>query len=245
MANGFSFNGVHSNTFNGVDVVINYGKDILPEMENRLLSIPGRDGVIDLGYTFKERVIPVSFLLRGADIADYYSKAEGVAKWLNTGVVKPFMLDVLPGRTFQARPMNRIDPERFVVAGIVTVEFLIPDVVSEGIIKDFTPVQGTTYVYGGNYKTFPVFTITVKAALTSLKLTKGGTSEFILVNRAFAINDIITIDMKKRKIMLNGVTDLRPVLDVTSTWFTISENYSFTLNNSASTIKVVFPERWL
>jgi predicted phage tail component-like protein len=245
MSNGFSFDGIHSNTFDGLEIVTKYDKDLLPDMENKLISIPGMDGVIDLGYTLKERVIPVSFRLRGASIADYFQKAEKVAKWLNTGEVKPLILDAMPNRTFMARPMSAIDPARIGMISEAEVNFLVPDTAAIGTSQDLTLTQGTIYTYAGNYKTFPIFTITVKAAITSLKLTKGGTNEFILVNRSFGVNDIITIDMKKRKIMLNGAVDLRPVLDVKSTWFTIDKDYSFSLNSATSTIKVVFSERWL
>lgn len=244
MPNGFRFNGVHSSTIAGLQVVTEYSKDLLPDMDNRLVNVPYKDGVIDLGYTFKERVIPVSFALVGSNITDYFKKAESVAKWLNTGTVKPFILDALPDRTFQARPMGKIDPERFAMLGRATVEFLVPDPAATGITQDIAVTQNTLYTYAGNYKTYPVFTITVMEAIGSLKLTKVGTNEFILVNRSFINGDIITIDTQKRKITLNG-TDLRRDLDITSTWFTIDGDFEFALNSALSTIRVVYPERWL
>ncbi|QFG05427.1 distal tail protein [Bacillus phage 031MP002] len=244
MPNGISFNGIHSDDMAGVQVVTNYGKPLLPEMENRFVSIPERDGVIDLGYTFKEVVIPVSFQLVGESVTDYFQKAERVAKWLNTKEVKPLTLDAMPNRLFMARIQSQIDPERFASVGKVEVEFVVPDVAATGSEVTQTITQGEKYTYNGTYKTYPVFTITINEDISYLRLTINS-SKFILVNRSFTTGDIITIDVGKRKITLDDGTDLRPVMDVLSKWFYIDEDYSFTLNSSTSTIEIVYSERWL
>ena len=245
MANGFRFNGLHTSQVPGLERVTVYDKDMIPDMENDLISIPGKDGVIDNGYTFKERVIPVSFSLKGSSIQDYFLTAENVAKWLNTKTVKPLILDALPNRTFLARINSKIDPARIAGRSEVGVNFLVPDVFSSGQQVTQSITRNTVYQYNGNAETFPSFTITVKEALDHLKLTNVTENQFILINRAFSINDIITIDMQKRKIMLNGSVDLRPVLDHTSDYFKIDSDYKLTMNGSASTIQMVYMERWL
>lgn len=243
MPNGFTFNGVHSSAMTGIRVVVKYGKDLMPDIENKLLSIPNMDGVIDMGYTFKERVIPVSFFLEGTNISNYFENAENVAKWLNTGEVKPLILDGMPNRTFQARINSKIDPERVAAVGQVDVDFLVPKVYSEGIQVSQTLNQSTTYTYNGNYKTFPVITVTVAESISFLKVTLNN-DKFILVNRAFVSGDIIVIDTQNRKISL-GAIDLRPLMDITSDWFYIDSNYKLTLNSATSTIQIVMKERWI
>lgn len=245
MPNGFRFNGLHTSEIPGIKYVTVYDKDLMPEIENNLISIPYRDGVIDGGYTLKERVIPVSFSLFGSDIPDYFLKAENIAKWLNTKEVKPLILDALPNRIFMARIQSRIDPARIAGRSEVGVNFLVPDVYASGQQVNQNITRNTTYHYNGNHETFPSFTITVKEALDHLKLTNVTENQFILINRAFAVNDIITIDMQKRKIMLNGSVDLRPQLDHTSNYFVIDSDYKITMNGSASTIQMVYVERWI
>ncbi|QFG05695.1 distal tail protein [Bacillus phage 035JT001] len=244
MPNGITYNGIHSDDMAGVEVVTNYGKPLLPEMENRFVSIPMRDGVIDLGYSFKEIAIPVSFYLRGENITDYFQKAERIAKWLNTREVKPLILDAMPNRVYMARIQTQIDPERFASVGKAEVEFVVPDVAAYGSEVAQAITQGEVYSYNGTYKTYPTFTITVNEDVSFLRLTLNG-DKFILVNRSFTSGDIITIDTKKRKITSDEGTDLRPVLDVKTKWLFIDGDYSFTLNSSTSTIEIVYTERWL
>jgi predicted phage tail component-like protein len=173
MPYGITFNGTHSSGIEGLDVVLRYEKDILPDIENILVTIKNRDGVIDGGYTLKERVIPVSFLLRGTDIIDYFKKAEKVAKWLNTGSVKDLKLDAYPDRTFKARIMSRIDPERFARVGKIDVEFLVPHPAADGLLKGHDVYSGSLYNYNGNYKTFPKITLTATTSLSHIKVQKG------------------------------------------------------------------------
>ncbi len=245
MPMGITFDGRHSSQIPGIKYVTTYNKYLFPEIENDLVSIEGMDGVIDNGYTVKEQVIPVSFHFSGSSIEDYFLKAEGIAKWLNTKTVRPLILDALPNRTFMARVYAKVDPERIAARSKFEVSFLIPSGTAEGsqVTKAITRKQ--VYQYNGTYETYPSFTITVKEKMDFLKLIHIQSGKFILINRTFATNDIITIDMKTRKIMLNGTTDLRKYLDHTADYFTIEDSYSFDLNGSLSTISMVYIERWL
>lgn len=242
---GITFNGRHSSQIPGIKDVTIYTKYLFPEIENDLVTIEGMDGVLDNGYTVKEQFIPVSFRMNGASIPGYFLKAEGIAKWLNTKTVAPLILDALPNRTFMARINGKVDPNRVAARSEFEVVFLVPSGTAEGIQVNRNIVRKQVYQYNGSYETFPSFSITVKERMDFLRLLHIQSGKFILINRPFNINDIITIDMKTREIMLNGVTDLRKYLDVTADYFTIESDHSFDLNGSLSTIQMVYVERWL
>ena len=242
---GITFNGRHSSQIPGIVDVTAYNKNLFPDIENDLISVEGMDGVIDNGYTIKEQYIPVTFRHQGNTIPDYFKKAEDIAKWLNTKTVKPLVLDALPNRIYMARISEAVDPERIAARSTFTVNFIVPSGLGDGAQITQTIKRKQVYQCNGNYETYPSFTITIKEALEYLNLIHLETGKFILINRPFAANDIITIDMKTRKIMLNGVTDLRKYLDHEADYFTIEDSYSFDMNGSLSTITMVYVERWL
>lgn len=242
--NGITFNGVHSSQIGGLEAVTSYGKDFMPEMENDLLTVPKMDGVIDNGYTFKERVIPVSIFLEGENIQDFYRKGEEVARWLNTGVVKPLILDAHPDRVYFARPMSMVDPQRLTRSGFADIQFLVPKVAGYGAIVDKTVPQDVTQTYNGNYKTKPIITIEVGSNVSFLRVNDLTSNKYMLINTSFSIGDILVIDMEKRTLRKNGV-DVREHLDVKSDYLIINGNYRLTVSASGSTIGIVYHERWL
>jgi predicted phage tail component-like protein len=246
--NGFTFDGKHTSTISGLDVVVEYNVAMLPDFENKLVSLEKLDGVLDFGRSIKERVIPVRFMLKGGSISDYFDKAFAVAAWLNVDTAKELQLDAIPNKRIFARLNKGIDPTRFASVGEVEVEFLCPDPAFESLVeKNFVAVQNTNYTNSGTKSVKPYFSIKFTAAQASpFRLNLNGTNKFILVNTAFALNDILVIDIRTRKFTKNGA-DIRPNIDVTSavTEFQFpTGTFQLSANTANVQITTIFRERW-
>lgn len=246
---GFTFDGKHSSTIAGLDVVLDYNVALLPEFDNTLVSLPMRDGVLDFGRKLKERVIPARFLLRGADIQDYFSKSFQIASWLNVPTVREFKLDAIPDKRIFARLNKGINPDRMARVGYVDIEFLCPDPAFESLIeKNFTAVQNTNYTNDGTKEVNPYFKVTFTGAVASpFRLNLNGTNKFILVNTNFAVNDILEIDIRTRKVTKNGA-DIRYLVDVTSAMTTFQipvGTFQISANTASARIDMTYREKWV
>lgn len=245
---GFTFDGRHTSSIAGIDVVMDYNVDLTPEIENVLVSLPKRDGVLDFGRRLKERVIPARFLLRGDTIQDYFTKAFAVAAWLNTETVRELHLDAIPNKRIFARLSKKIDADRFARVGFVDVEFLCPDGFFESTVeRTFVAAQNTNYTNGGTKEIKPKFSIKFTAAKASpFRLDLKGTNKFILVNTDFALNDILVIDLQNRTVTKNGA-DIRKFVDISSSIATFeipSGTFQIAANTATVEITMTFRERW-
>ena len=79
---GFSYNGIHSRTYDIVAKTIN--RPLLPLLRRRELTVPGRHGVYDFNdNTFDKRIIEVELRYVGTSFNELRTRARSISSWLN------------------------------------------------------------------------------------------------------------------------------------------------------------------
>lgn len=237
---GFVFDGTHSDDF-GIVVVYERRRDVLPDTRDRLLAVPGRVGVYDLGRDLQERIITVRFLVRGDSLTDLRSKARNIADWLNVTEVKALIFDDEPDKRYMARPINIVSAKQMELFLDVQVSFLCPSPYAEATSTTTTGASGTN---DGTIETPAVITCTMQSDSSSgLTLTLG--DESIILETGLLAGDEIIINTENRSLTVNGV-DSRRFLNVSSIWFKLPVgDFTITVDPADTTVSVEFRERWV
>jgi predicted phage tail component-like protein len=191
-------------------------RSVLSGTRDRLLTIPGRDGVYDGGCDLEQIIIPCEFVLQAASPAEFRQRAREVAAWLNVRDAKELIFSDEPNLRYMARPTGPVDMEQIVSAGIVNVSFLVPAGYAEAVTA--TTVTGDSGNYAGTLPTPMIINLSATAGGT-LTVTQGQHSTpmpFIkLVDQAFEGGEDVVIDTEKRLVTVDGV-DARPDVDIES-----------------------------
>ncbi len=125
---GFSFDGVTSKSMGIASRMATENR--VPELQNRTISMAGRDGLLDLGSSLSERVIEIScFIPPKRSMAEFLRCKDDIVGWLSPDKgVCALMLDTEPGRVYFARLQSGVTFERVVrLAATFDLTFFCPD----------------------------------------------------------------------------------------------------------------------
>lgn len=178
----------------------------VPELKNRTIEIPGRDGLLDLGSSFSERVIEISCLVPPKRTqAEFLDCKDNIVRWLSPdkGVCE-LELDTEPGRVYYARLRDGVAFERIaVLAATFNLTFFCPDpfgyaVEDEVFIITETGSHTVTRAKG-NMESNPVYRL--KAVLSSgtnrsVTITTNGT-ELKITNAVLTAAETLVVDSAK------------------------------------------------
>ncbi|SFH22916.1 putative phage tail component, N-terminal domain-containing protein [Desulfotomaculum arcticum] len=105
-------------------------------------------------------------------------------------------------------------------------------------------VESPCLTYNGTARTYPLFTMKVKAPIPYVKLQKG--SKHVLVTYDFQHGDILVIDNDRATIEVNGLRAMN-CLDVSSDFFMLDRGLNeFTLEPAAKCdVTIQYQEKWL
>ncbi len=203
-----TFNGRQSSDPSlGIKIWHRVYRSILPGTRDRLLAIPGRDGIYDGGRDLAELIIPCEFVLQTTSPAELRQRARAVAAWLNVRDAKELIFSDEPDLHYLARPTGPVDIEQIIGIGIVKMSFLVPSGYAEAVTP--TTITGSTGTYGGTLPAPMVITLTAAATPgDSLTITQGQYSSpapFIrLLDQGFEGGEVVIIDTEKRLVTVNG-----------------------------------------
>lgn len=125
---GFTFDGITSKSMGIATRMTTENR--IPDLRNNTITMPGKDGLLDLGCVFSERVIEITcfippmlsqeaFLQRKDEIVEWLSPSKGLC-----GLV----LDTEPGRVYYARLQNGVSFEKMVrLSSTFELTFFCPD----------------------------------------------------------------------------------------------------------------------
>ena len=205
-------------------------------------QVPGRPGAHLIKKTKVEpRPLPIPVYFKAESIADLQKMKEELAAWLIHDDPKPLVFDDEPDRTYYAIVDGSFDVEEFVRTGKGTIPFICPDPYKYGEEKTVPINSGGRIVNNGTVDTNPVLTITFTAATNNFEITCG--SKMVRVIYNFIKNDVLTIDMDKRKVLINNVVNM-------TAYAWDSQPFSLTPGNNTLTFtagvdaKVTYRERW-
>ncbi|WDL96411.1 distal tail protein Dit [Alicyclobacillus sp. ALC3] len=252
---GFSYNGQHSSAF-GI-----YAKkttqSITPALLAQATSVPRRPGEWYFRTDIAERWIPVDIAYIASDLASFRPDTRAIAAWLSpVNGLQPLIFDNEPDKTYYAvmddgmgtgAGTQATDIAQIATLGTGKIIFRCSDPFayaqsqsSAAFINDIASpsIQGT-------YETYPVITLSLTGAATSIKITHSS-GAFALVNYSFAAGDTLTVDCTRALVTINGATNMQ-ALDITSDFpaLTPGGNTLTVSPAGVSTGSVAWTERYL
>lgn len=253
---GFTYNDIHSDD---KGLVVQTSPSILPPITIQAQMIPDRPGGYFQRSEFGMRPIKVPIGFRESNFGDYYSKIRDLAEWLNPIEPEPLIFDDESNMTYYAVLSDAIDLNRIGRLGSGTLTFLCPDPFAYGsqITQTLDPNNSIVTLMAAQDSPYsinpapidaqPIFNITFTAAASSYQITHQESGKYIKVNYGFAANNTLTIDATKRKITINGVTQMTALDWANSQWFNIvSGDNHFTISPSTGVnTDITYSPRWL
>jgi predicted phage tail component-like protein len=134
MAGGFSFLGVHSDTYN--ITVTEIDLPILPPARLSQEEIPGRPGVYVFRSELGPRTIRLRCKFRASSLAGLLSLARDIGKWLQPYRDGQLILDEEPDKYYRARLAKEITATVRVAYGEFEAEFLAADPFAYAVADD-------------------------------------------------------------------------------------------------------------
>lgn len=237
----FTFDGV-SSTGLLIDNKVTHA--VLPPVSARLLQVPRRPGAYDVGSDLGAREIEVEVTVVGSSQADLRTKVRQIAGWLYQEELRPLVFADEPDKTYYARIDGVTDLNEVVNVGRGTITFLCPEPFAYGATKVQSLASDPSVVNSGSFKTFPKITATFTASAPYFKVMNGTKS--VLVNRSFAVGEVLEIDHQKNRVTVNG-SRVMTSLDLSSEFFPLAEGTNLLTvdppNKAAVTVE--WAERWL
>lgn len=198
---GFTFDGTASKSMGIATRMATENR--VPELSNRTIEIAGCDGVLDLGASLSERIIPIScFIPPKRTAAELLECKDRIVGWLNPekGLCE-LILDTEPGRVYYARLSSGVTFERLVrFSATFDITFFCPDPYGYAVEDDvFTITETgsqTVTRMKGNAGSKPVYRL--KGALSSgtdrsITITTNG-AELKIVNALLSEDETLVID---------------------------------------------------
>ena len=225
----------------GIGAVQQIRRSILPDTDEKTISIVGKDGVYDIGSDRKEGYINLRFWLTADDFEDRIMYADRIAAWLTTDEVKPLIISDQPTKRYMARISGSVSIDGAGTDGHIDAVFVIPSSFKEGESE-----SAITESFGTNSGTAPtpcVITLSANAG-ASIKVTSDQTGEFVEITDTFTGGEEIVIDTETHYATIDDV-DSRSKVIVSSTYFDLLPgNWSLTMTGCTIT-SVVYRERYL
>jgi predicted phage tail component-like protein len=122
----FIYNG-RAGVDEGIVLVRNIRRDILPPIQSRMIKLSGRHGAYYFGRTYEERSIAVDVVLSGVSHQSLRDRVRSLASWLNSDDVQQLIITDEPDKYYKAVVFGKTDLEQLVAEGEGTIFFLCPD----------------------------------------------------------------------------------------------------------------------
>lgn len=256
---GFTFDGISSRSMGIATRMTTENR--VPELRNNTITMAGRDGLLDLGASLADRIIPISCFIppRRTQAALLQCKDE-IVEWLSPdkGLCE-LALDTEPGRVYYARLQSGVVFEKVVrLSATFDLTFFCPDPFGYAERDEefaITTVGAHTVMRMlGNLRSEPVYHL--KGVITSgannyISITTNGV-ELKISNATLAASETLVVDTAKMTAWVedSGGNTLRnalpyiaelnfPTLDVGSNTVTVAVS-----NATFTELKIQARSRW-
>jgi len=238
---------VHISVY-GLILARGHRHDILPTVDNKFVTVPGKSGAYK-GYSrFGTRVFslplvflenkPIDLQEKIRDFADKFTDFSGKIKEIK---IQFDYEDVW----YKAIIDGDLTPTRINGVGEFNLNLIAYDPFAYGLEKTYDFINDQVTLQNiGTANAFPVFNVTFTASATEFKVLLG--DKFVRVIRNFLAGDQLIIDSKTRKVIYNSLINM-PLLDLKSRWFELmaGENTMNVTPTDVANVEVTFQERWL
>ena len=211
-------------------------------IERQYQEFPGRPGVyMRKKRIVKQRTFTVPVLLHDLDM-NYNELKEDLAAWLIHDEPKPLIFDDEPNRIYYAVVDGAFNPEDIVTFGKGTIPFVCPNPYKygfeESIILGNFPIRNE-----GTVETSPIFSVKFIAGASEFIFTHQN-GKFVRIIYNFSVNDLLVVDMDKRKITINNNVKMT-TLDLNSNWFSLNPGKNEIIVSSGAKTTITFKPKWL
>lgn len=119
---GVTFNGMHSSNYKAY--LRSDNRMILPTLNKREISIPGKNGTYDFDEnTYENKKIDVHFTIVETSLIELRLKARQIALWLSTTTKKQLIFDDEPDKYYMAKIYGNISLDEIAYTGTFSVSF--------------------------------------------------------------------------------------------------------------------------
>lgn len=189
-----------------------------------------------------ERPLAVHYKMFPDSLTSTREFVDQLNQTLNVAEPAPIVFSDEPGKTYYGILFGEPYWEESVkrVSGILN--FICPDPYKYSVEQTKSLVSGGKIINGGSVETCPIITATFTAPATNFAVTCGGKTVRVIYN--FIRNDVLTIDLQKRKVLINGKVNMTAYAwDSRPFSLAVGDNVlTFTVG---ATVTIKFRERWL
>ncbi|MFA7079221.1 MAG: distal tail protein Dit [Syntrophomonas sp.] len=200
MANGFTFNGIHSSV-HGIGVKAK--RPLIPGVSDNYIDLPGRAGSFLYPGKPLDRYIIVECGIQ-PDRALFKSKIWEIAAWLYTQDRTLLVFDDEPGMIYKAKIEGAVDLEQVGTIGKFTLILRCDPFAYGAEVTETFSADALTLTNSGTYEAYPRFTASFTGSASEWKVTHGS-GLYIRVVDSFVYGDVLTIDSATGAILKNDV----------------------------------------
>lgn len=235
----FSFNGIKKKY---LIPLFGFNREPWAPVEREYQDIRSRPGVYMRSKRIvKQRTFSIPVVLHDMEM-DYNKLKEDLATWLIHDEAKPLIFDDEPNRIYFAVIDGSFSPDDIVTFGKGTLTFVCPSPYKYGF-EDTIPIGDYPIINDGNVKTPPILTMKITSPSSTYSLNNGA-GKNIKLTYPFKTNDIVVVDMDKRKIIINGSLQMQ-TLDLYSEFFDLMPGENRVLLSENATATVTFRPMWM
>ena len=245
---GFTYNGVHSDTYNIVAKSVD--RSLLPTLTKREIEIPGRHGVYDFSEnTYQQRYISVDLSYKASSYENIRTQMRSVSSWLSQSEYQSLFFDDEPtiyylARVYQSLPLS--NDKKLARTNVIfecqpfaMYELSVAPVWGDELVwgddiawdntspSDVVTVTGATthdleydgtQQIGADSPLDSLFNIVISGTFTTLSITMGGNT--INYNEAIS-SEVVTIDNVNMSIDKAGTNKLSVCTGDLTKFFTV------------------------
>lgn len=207
--------------------------------------IPLRAGAYPGKLNYGTRQLEVPIGIKHEGYVNLQKLKEELASWLIHSEPRPLVFDDESDRTYYAVIDGATNLEEFLKFGKGVLFFTCYDPFKYGT-QQIVPLSTAAIHNDGSEPTNLILNITFSQAASEIKISHNATGQYVRVIYNFVAGDRLTIDLTKRKIIINDNLQMA-TYDWKSRPFQLlagSNNFTVSPSNVAN-IQMIFTPRWL
>ncbi|WP_163530899.1 distal tail protein Dit [Halobacillus ihumii] len=242
--NGFTFDGVHSDSLN---VVVNKKNiPMTPPISNRFQEIKGFDGAWDYGMSYDPREIEVECTIFGDGTSSMKNNARRFASVLNPRKgTKMIIFDDEPDKCYFGRVSNQIPLEQVGQMGTFTIQFTCAQMPHTYGVDLRVGTYSTVFpvTHNGMYVAKPTLTITHNGGDGAVSLTRNDGNTLTLTFSSDSPASVYEIDCIEKTMVETGSAAYQYV---SGDWFEMDEGENtYEASGNVAEVTFEFRDTWL
>jgi len=228
----------------GIRSVTRVERNVLADVRNRIITIPGRDGVFYFDSDLDMYVIDINFVIVGDSYEQLRERQREVALWLKSSEPERLAFNDEPEKFWRAVPISVVTANQIYRSLFCTVSMGVPEVFALSV--DFSLGTQTGF-YEGTHPAPPrVVMIKSGSSVDGFILTYETTGVSLRYLREVLVGDVIEIDMERRTFFHNGIDRRVDVaIETDAIIFEPRDNFELTIDSVGWDVTTQWRARWV